>query len=314
MPSTPIQAAPLGTRWLYALKPASWPKVLAPAMLGIALTLRHPDAHRTTGLVLAALHAVATVAFLVTTNDWADERVDRIKRRRFPDGCSPKTIPDGILPARALGIAAIACALLMVALGVVAGLRHNSMQPLVFSVLGIVALSAYSLPPLRLNYRGGGEFLEAGGVGIGMPIAAASFLYPLPLRGPLLWLLAGLFFTALSSAIASGLSDEESDREGGKRTVTTALGNRRARQLSLASLALGGAIWFGAHLTGTLPKATALPLLLLLGFGTLAANRSDAAVTGAFAAQARFKSALHAAIWSATVAWAAAVALYGLPQ
>ena len=314
MPSPRIQDAPLLQRWLYALKPASWPKVLAPAVLGICLTLGHPDADLTAGLLLASLHAVATVSFLVTTNDWVDQRVDAIKRRRFPDGCSPKTIPDGILPARALGAAALLCAGLMIALGAIAGYRHQSLQPLLFSVLGIVALGAYSLPPFKLNYRGGGELLEAAGVGLGMPIAAASFLYPLPLEGPLLWLLAGLVFTSLASAIASGLSDEESDREGGKRTFTTALGNSAARNLSLASLALGGAIWFAAHLDGTLPRITAIPLLTLIAFGLQAQGRSAAAITGAFSAQASFKQALHRAIWGSTFAWALLIALTGFPS
>lgn len=314
MPSPPNPDAPLRQRWLYALKPASWAKVLAPAALGVALAVSHPEARIGEGLLLAALHALATVSFLVTTNDWADQRVDAIKRRRFPDGCSPKTIPDGILPARALGAASLLTAALMVALGAFAGARHASLQPLLFSVLGIGALAAYSLPPLKLNYRGGGELLEAGGIGLGMPIAAASFLFPLPLRGALLWLLGGLFFTALSSAIASGLSDEESDREGGKRTLTTALGNPAARMLSLASLAVGGLVWFVAHLNATLPRETALPLLILIGFGLQAQGRSSAAVTGAFAAQAAFKQSLHRAIWGSTLAWALLLLRHGLPQ
>ena len=146
-----------------------------------------------------------------------------------------------------------------------------------------------------------------------MPIAAASFLFPLPLEGALLWLLGGLFFTALSSAIASGLSDEESDREGGKRTLTTALGNPVARTLSLAALAIGGLVWFVAHLNATLPRETAAPLLILIAFGLQAHGRSGAAVTGAFAAQAAFKQALHRAIWGSTLAWALLLVRHGLP-
>jgi 1,4-dihydroxy-2-naphthoate octaprenyltransferase/chlorophyll synthase len=127
-------------------------------------------------------------------------------------------------------------------------------------------------------------------------------------------LLAGLFFTSLASAIASGLSDEESDREGGKRTFTTALGNSAARNLSLASLALGGAFWFAAHLDGTLPRITAIPLLTLIAFGLQAQGRSAAAITGAFSAQASFKQALHRAIWGSTFAWALLIALTGFPS
>jgi 4-hydroxybenzoate polyprenyltransferase len=309
-----IQDAPLWQRWLYALKPASWPKVLSPALLGLGLALDHPQGRLLAGIALAVPHALATVAFLVTTNDWADRRVDTIKRQRFPDGCSPKTIPDGILASRALGAASVLLAIAMAVFGALGGLLHRSMQPALWAVLGVVALTAYSLPPLELNYRGGGELVEAGGVSIGMPMAAASFIHPIALRGSLLWLLGGLFFVSLASAIASGLSDEESDREGGKRTVTTTFGNRVARALTLIALAAGGGVWLAGQLAGALPNATALPLILLVLFGLRARGRSAAAVTGAFAAQTKFKQELHRAIWGSTLAWAVLVALTGLPR
>ncbi|MEB3327874.1 MAG: hypothetical protein VKQ33_01435 [Candidatus Sericytochromatia bacterium] len=41
--------------------------------------------------------------FIVPLDDWADARVDRLKREMFPTGCSPKTIPDGVLPAPGAG-------------------------------------------------------------------------------------------------------------------------------------------------------------------------------------------------------------------
>jgi 4-hydroxybenzoate polyprenyltransferase len=52
------------------------------------------------------------------------------------------------------------------------------------------------------------------------------------------WAFGGMMLGALASAVASGLSDEASDREGGKRTFATALGNARARALTEASLGL----------------------------------------------------------------------------
>ena len=96
--------------------------------------------------------------------------------------------------------------------------------------------------------------------------------------------------------------------------MTTALGNPVARFLSLASLALGGLVWFVAHLNATLPRETALPLLILIAFGLQAQSRSAAAVTGAFAAQAAFKQSLHRAIWGSTLAWTLLLFRHGLPQ
>ena len=62
--------------------------------------------------------------------------------------------------------------------------------------------------------------------------------------GPWVWpWIAGFSALSLAGGIASGLSDEESDRVGGKRTVASAYGNVAARRLSEACVLLGAGIW-----------------------------------------------------------------------
>jgi 1,4-dihydroxy-2-naphthoate octaprenyltransferase/chlorophyll synthase len=101
-----LPASRLG-RWFYALKPASWPKLLVPALFGQIL-----GASATHALDLPALgwglgFTVLGLGFVVLLNDWGDRDVDAIKRKMFPEGCSPKTIPDDILDARAVGAAGL---------------------------------------------------------------------------------------------------------------------------------------------------------------------------------------------------------------
>ena len=91
-----------GRRWRYALKLGSWPKLLVPALLGHAIGLQVAGGWSWELAGLGLLFTVADLCFIVLLNDWGDQEVDRIKRVRFPDGCSPKTIPDGILPATSL--------------------------------------------------------------------------------------------------------------------------------------------------------------------------------------------------------------------
>ena len=56
MPSPLTHDAPLTERWRYALKPASWPKVLAPAALGVSLAVSHPAARVGEGLQIGRAH------------------------------------------------------------------------------------------------------------------------------------------------------------------------------------------------------------------------------------------------------------------
>ncbi|MET0402387.1 MAG: hypothetical protein ABW123_08280 [Cystobacter sp.] len=105
----------------------------------------------------------------------------------------------------------------------------------------------------------------------------------------------GLLALCLASALASGLSDEESDRAGGKRTFTTAWGNRVVRRAAEAALAAGGLLWL---LPGRWGSLATLPVVF---FGVRAWRASPAAVTNAFKAQGVYKQELHRAIWWGTL-------------
>ena len=289
-------------RWLYALKPASWPKLVVPALFGQLL-----GASAVGGLSLSALgyglgFTGFGLAFIVLLNDWADREVDSIKRTMFPDGCSPKTIPDGILSARAIGLAGIVCG--VVTASFAAGAEAALHRDLAFEAgVGCMLLFvAYTLPPVRLNYRGGGELLEMLGVGLALP------LYNLYLQAgtivPRAWpWIAGFSALSLASGIASGLSDEQSDRAGGKRTFASAYGNHAARRLTEASVLVGAGTWLIAMIVrpDLAPPWAAAPALAIVLWNFARMRRvSPDAVTNAFRAQAAYKHYLHRAIWHGT--------------
>jgi 1,4-dihydroxy-2-naphthoate octaprenyltransferase len=242
----------------------------------------------------------------VLLNDWGDREVDALKRRMFPRGCSPKTIPDGLLPARALLLAGLGAGLgaLLLAMGVGPALGRPWLGPLAALSLGIFV--AYTLPPLRLNYRGGGELLEMVGVGGVLPALhvyaqCGQLLPPLFART-----LPGLLALSLASALASGLSDEESDRTGGKRTFTTVWGNARVRRATEGLVGLGALLWAVGAGWG------ALAVLPVVVFGARMWRLSPAAVTNAFAAQGAYKRELHRAIWWGTLGLAGVLGAVGL--
>lgn len=289
----------LRERWLYAAKPDSWGKLLVPFALGQAMGLGPAlDAGHgpsITAFVLGLAFTVLDLLFIVFLNDWGDREVDAIKRRMFPDGCSPKTIPDEILPARALLLAGIGCGVLAIVVAILASVVLD--RPLLVpAALGALAIFvAYTLPPLRLNYRGGGELCEMIGVGAVLPWLNA-YLQGGRALPESLWVLPGFATLALASAIASGIADERSDRAGGKRTVVTTIGNTLSRRVIEALVILGALLWLATTLVG-------LPLWLgggaavaVLWRATDLRRASAAAETDAFGPQRLYKAHLHAAI------------------
>jgi len=306
-------------RWRYALKPASWPKLLVPCALGQVLGAVSAGRLEWRALLLGLGFVVCDLVFIVCLNDWGDQAVDRLKRQMFPNGCSPKTIPDGILPASALLKVGLGAGLAAAALCVGGQLWFAARPDALgdarpglagFGVASLLIFVAYSLPPLKLNYRGGGELLEMLGVGVALP-----WLNFYMQRGALcdrwLWPLAGFALLSLASAVASGLSDEVSDREGGKRTLASLAGNRVTRRAAEGALLLGAAAWFVSDLValkaGYVGGAGALVALV---YAARALRVSPGATTSEFAAQGEYKRLLHAGVWLGALALCAAALVW----
>lgn len=299
--------------WLRALKPNSWSKLLVPFLLGQGLGYAAAAEFRLAGFVAGLAFTWFGMAFIVLINDWADQQVDRLKRRMFPTGCSEKTIPDGHLRSGSVGAAGAIAAVMALASAVAYGLATDSHALMVFAAANMLLFAAYSLPPLRVNYRGGGELLEALGVGVTLPALNAAFQAPHVLGGAWWWpscwdpllrdVAAGFFLVAFAGAVASGLSDEESDRKGGKRTLTVLLGNRAACLLTVASLGLGGTVWLAIGVLS--PAVSALHLaaagVVVLGHVPKLVQLQRQAITNAFAAQANLKAWLRRVVARATL-------------
>ncbi len=306
-------------RWRHALKPDSWSKLVVPTYLGQAIGAAHLGRLDLAPAFAGMVFTYLTLTFIVLMNDVSDREVDAIKRRMFPRGGSPKTIPDGILPASRLLLVGLAAGVGAVGFAYFAEGWLNRPG---LGLGGLIALGlfvAYSLPPLRLNYRGGGELLEMLGVGFALPWINAYMQGGLGSE-TLLWLprawpvLVGSSLLALASAVASGLGDEVSDRKGGKRTFTTMLGNPMARRLTEALVALGALAWILAGLFAEhVPLVVVLLPIAILAYrlrGMIALSTS--AVTNAFATQAVYKAHLHRGLGRSTEVLAFSLLLHRL--
>lgn len=302
-------------KWLFAIKLQSWPKILVPWLLGLGLGLRYSKSLLPYEIaiysVLTFLYSVFLTLFIVFLNDFADQDVDRIKRKMFPDG-SQKTIPDQVLSSHSILKAGLISGIFSILL--IGCLSYFTQSYVVFSVgsLSLLIFLFYSFPPLRLNYRGGGEILEGLGVGIVLP-AFVLVVYRNPGTWEEIWqfffgdgnkilglgLLFGFhFFLALAGAIASGLSDEESDRKGGKKTVVTSFGNTKARKLifilyGFSTVLLVLIPWNAMNRDWII----GIVFLVMLFYLNRMNRVSPKAVTNSFSYQKLFKKYLHEAKW-----------------
>jgi len=296
-------------RWLYAIKPDSWPKLLVPMALGQAVGVFACASISPGALLFGVLFTVLDGIFIVLLNDWSDQDVDRIKRQMFPDGCSPKTIPDGILTPRTVLVAGLLAGLTAALMSALFGVILDRPLLAVAAVGCLTIFIAYSLPPLKLNYRGGGEVLEALGVGFALPWINA-YAQSGEVWAPGYELFAGFVLLSLASALASGLSDEVSDAKGGKTTCATMWGNawvRRSVEL-LVPVALG--LWFLTSLAGAVPVWVVCGAVIVAGLGQVrVVGASGEAVTNAFKAQKLYKLHLHRAIWYGSLVLAAGLLL-----
>jgi 1,4-dihydroxy-2-naphthoate octaprenyltransferase/chlorophyll synthase len=289
-------------RWLHALKPASWPKLLVPALLGQAIGYGATGELSIGGALFGAVFTLLDLAFVVLLNDFGDREVDRVKRAMFPS-TSPKTIPDGVLPPHHVLFAGLAAGVLAVGVALVSSpvLGRPLLVPATLACIALFV--AYTLPPLRLNYRGGGELLEMLGVGVALPWLNAYAQSGELLPNGLLAMLPGFALLALASALASGLSDEVSDRRGGKRTFTTMLGNPAARRATELLTLLGVVAWGVAIFFADLEMKAALIMAAGTAWDYLVRMRrvSPSAVTNAFAAHSQYKRELHAGMWRGAI-------------
>jgi 1,4-dihydroxy-2-naphthoate octaprenyltransferase/chlorophyll synthase len=174
-------------------------------------------------------------------------------------------------------------------------LGSGRLAPAALSAAAVACFAAYSLPPVRLNSRGGGELLEALGVGVLLPLAIASLLGPLPGHPGAVALLGGAFALALCSALLSGLCDEVSDRQGGKVTAVTALGPPAALRLALVALATAPATLLVAAAAGWLPWVVAPAALAPMGW-LIGLPVREASVSMNLEAQGRLKRRVHRVI------------------
>ena len=212
-----------------------------------------------------------TEALTVVSNEWFDQGTDRLNRHAGPFNGGSRVLTDGELgPSsvrRAMAGLALALGISLAALGAALAPAGSGLAAMV--ALAVLA-AGYTVPPLKLVYRGLGE-LDVGLTHSFAAIFVGGLLQTGVWRDPFPWLTGlPLFLATLSAITLSALPDHEADRAVAKRTLAVLLGRRGAAWAALGfavAAAVCGVIWqwrgvFGG--TSGFVVFLALPHALLL--------------------------------------------------
>jgi len=242
--------------WIQASRPLAQANLAGPMLLGQALAFERTGRFGWPWLLALFAWTVLDQLVIVWANDYADREDDLGGSAKTPFSGGSGVIPEGKLRPVQLKRGAIVAFLLLVALSIaLAVLRTIWALPLTLGA-GLL-LWAYSYPPIRLSYRGGGEHLQALGVGVVLPLVGfavqAGGLSAFPWTA-----LVPTYLFGFAGNIATALPDVGVDRKARKRTWPVRFGPNRSRWLCLALTvaALAGVSAFGHPLAaalGTIP-------------------------------------------------------------
>lgn len=263
--------------WIQAARPLAQGNIAPALVLGQALAYAVTGRFSWAMAVGIHLFGILDHLFIIFGNDYADRDADPLIETHNVFSGGSRVLVEGKLEPAAVGGAAVVCAAGLLALTVGAALVGDRPLAPAFALAAIALLWAYSYPPVRLSFRGGGEVLQGLGVGVVLPLVG-FYGQAGTLELPLVTLLP-TFVLAVAGNVLTALPDEPGDRRADKRTFAVARGARAARLMVIVLTT--SALIVLPLVTPPIPRTAlafvvGLPALLLLGAVTLAGS-ADAA-------------------------------------
>lgn len=218
--------------WIKASRLPSQSYIFLPLLLGQSVYYYNENHLNPITFLLVQLFGIFNQLYIVYANDYADRETD-LKNETFTifSGGS-RVIAEGKLKSHSLKKAGILMAILCTIVSSVTAVYTGKTILIVLNLCAIFLLYAYSYPPFRLSYRGGGEFLQMLGVGMILPtygyLAQSGDFSHFPIE--LFYILLPM---NLACAIATSLPDAPSDKISKKKTITVLLGDPLAKTVLL---------------------------------------------------------------------------------
>ena len=203
--------------WIQASRPPAYINLGLPLLLGQAMAWYQTHLFEPVFFWLIMVYGWFMQLYIVFLNDYADRVADMANTHFTLFSGGSRVLPQRRLSPQVLRRAGITAGALVLVLGIVLTLFFNRPLCLVLFPSGLGLLWAYSLPPIQLNYRGGGELLQGAGCGFLLPLA--GYYIQVGHFNTFPWLLLiphGIFH--IVSSIATALPDWSADRCSGKKT------------------------------------------------------------------------------------------------
>ena len=217
--------------------------------------------------ILSAL--IGLLIHLVTAfvNDVADIRTDENNAFRSIFSGGSGVIVDGVLTRLDLLKAASGAAFLaFVFTGVLVFLLDVHWGIFLFFGWGLLSGAGYSLSPLRISYRGGGEFLVLVTYSFAL-VWAGYFVQAGPVHSSLPWILSlPIAFSVFSMITITQFPDQDADLTAEKRSLVILLGEKRTLGIVAVSITLSMLSALGIFAAGAVPALAGGLYLLCLPF------------------------------------------------
>ncbi len=222
--------------WLRALRLQFYPMTWVAYAVGALLATPTGSLNRSAFWIgygcLFALEAAT-----VFSNEYFDYDSDRRNQNPGPFNGGSRVLVDGALGFKALrgGIAFALATFVLLYFWLLgrAPVEMGSVS-IVLWVLAVLALG-YTVPPLKLSHRGGGE------VDVALTHSLGVLLFGFVMQGGAIfawqpWLVSlPLLLAVVPSITLSGIPDRAADRAAGKRTMVVRIGPRRSLQVAIAT-------------------------------------------------------------------------------
>lgn len=228
-----------------ACRPLAHGNIAPPVLFGQALAFSLSGRFSWAAFFLAQAFGLVDHLLIVFANDYADRDADVLNISPTPFSGGSRVLPDGEMSARTIGALAIAMAVTLMVLSALA-----SVPLLLLAIAAIVLIGAYSYPPLRLSYRGGGELLQGLGVGVVLPLVGLT-AQGANIDAHVLVLLAPTFVMGVAGNVLTSIPDEDADRAAKKGSPAARWGGERARIASIVlhvAAVIAGSILLGSTL------------------------------------------------------------------
>lgn len=261
------------TAWMKASRLTSQSYIFLPLLFGQACYFHMSQKIDWFLFLLLHLFGLCNQLYIVYANDYADRETDQHNKTFNMFSGGSRVLIDGDLSPSQLKNGAFLMAGLCLLFGAVVTLAYERWLAIPIVLFALSLLWAYSYPPLKVSYRGGGEILQMIGVGIVLP-SLAFYVQAGTLVGMPWYLLIALLPSQLACAMSTSLPDEPSDRSSGKKTSTVLLGAEFTKLLifilnllTVLMVPIFSGLGIGSNLSMTVigfPLLAALGLLIFI--------------------------------------------------